>query len=185
MKSRDNVTAFLLYNSDMKKFFTRIKDNDSYFRAGVGVIIINSKHECVLFERSDIPGSFQSSQGGLDRDEDPQAGALRELYEETGILESSIALLGEYPEWLSYTIPMDRTLHKGVHYLQRRGYRGQTQKWFYLQVNDDITIDLTQAQDKEFSSYKWIPITDVVDEIIDFKRPLYKLLMEYLEKELL
>ena len=44
-------------------------------------------------------------QGGLDDGEDPYAGAVRELYEETSI--RSVGLIREAPDWFTYDLPVD------------------------------------------------------------------------------
>ena len=153
------------------------KNNDTFFRAGAGVVVLDAANNILMFERSDIPGSFQFSQGGLDPAENPRVGAFRELLEETGISIDSVDILGELPFWVSYMSP---TIHKG-----NDRYHGQTQRWFYARLHDDYHIDLSKAQDNEFVSYKWVSIHQVVNEIIDFKKGMYTQIIEYLEKHIL
>jgi len=109
-------------------------NDDSYFRAGAGVVLLNNRNEVAMFERSDFPGSFQFPQGGLDAGEEPQTGAFRELYEETAISLDQITVLGELPHWVSYraSVIRDKTVD----------YRGQTQRWFYARINPDVPIDI-------------------------------------------
>ena len=46
-----------------------------------------------------LPGcAWQMPQGGIDPDEDAEAAAKRELWEETGV--TSVAVLGQVDEWL-------------------------------------------------------------------------------------
>lgn len=154
-----------------KKF---IQPKDSYFRAGAGVIIVNNSDEFVMFERADKPGSFQFSQGGLDVGEVEQVGALRELYEETGIRTTDCTILGEIPGWHTYLYPF-----------ASGSYRGQTQRWYLARLNPEHNIDLDSAHDDEFISYKWVSREDVLSEIVEFKREMYKILLEEVGKILL
>ena len=145
-----------------KKF---IQPKDSYFRAGAGVIVLNHKNELAMFERTNQPGAFQFSQGGLDVGEDPRAGAMRELYEETGITEEDCTFVAELSGWHSYLYPEMSVVGKS--------FRGQTHKWFVVRINSDHKIDLDNAPDHEFVSYKWVDQNKVLDEIIEFKKDMY------------
>ena len=49
--------------------------------------------------------AWQMPQGGLDHGEDPQAGALRELEEETGIPPHLVDILGKEPREILYDLP--------------------------------------------------------------------------------
>ena len=78
---------------------------------------------------------WQMPQGGIDDGEEPYAGALRELYEETSV--SSVSLIAEAPDWLSYDLPEE----SGNRWRGR--YRGQTQKWFLLRFEgEEAEIDI-------------------------------------------
>ena len=54
-----------------------------YFRAGVGMLVINTKGLVLVAERSDRPDAWQAPQGGLQPEEEPLDAARRELAEET------------------------------------------------------------------------------------------------------
>lgn len=150
---------------------------DSYFRAGAGVILFDEKNNVALFERIDILNNFQFSQGGLDANEDPQEGAVRELFEETGVSSDDMTLVGGFPYWTSY----DASPHKP----KTVDYRGQTQRWFYAKINSGVEIDVTKAEDKEFVSHKWVPISQALQEIIEFKRDMFIPVLKYLEEEIM
>src|SRR3546814_10350166 len=49
--------------------------------------------------------AWQIPQGGLDEGEDAEAGALRELEEETGIKRGQVEIIGRCPVELTYDIP--------------------------------------------------------------------------------
>ena len=53
-------------------------------------------------------------------------------------------------------------------------YRGQKQKWFlfkFLGKDEDINITTEQP---EFSKWKWISKESLLDEIVPFKKSVYK-----------
>lgn len=140
------------------------------FRANVGAIIINPEGLVLAFERKWIPGSWQCPQGGLDEGEEPQAGVLREIQEETGIEALRLELLGMHPHWLAYELPEEN----------RRGKtgRGQVQKWFlfrFIGMDDDITL----GDGKEFRAWEWLSIDALIPRVVDFKQPVYQELAEY------
>ncbi len=151
--------------------------NDSYFRAGAGIVIFNDQYEVLVFERADIPGAWQSPQGGLDAGECPGTGAVRELFEETAITKDQIKIVDEYPGWLSYELPNSKKFNQE--------YRGQNQKWFFAQAKENLIVDLDAAQDKEFSNWKWVSHKEWVETIVDFKRPMYRQLLAYFEKNII
>ncbi len=161
----------------MKKILGQWADHDSYFRAGAGVVVLNENNHVLMFERADFPGDYQFSQGGLDAGEEPTIGAFRELYEETGISPEQITVLGELPYWVSYAASVTRN--------KTFEYRGQTQRWFYARLNPDITINVSQAQDKEFLSHTWMSIDEALEHIVDFKKDMYIQILDYLQESIL
>lgn len=144
-----------------------------YFRANVGIAVLNPDRRVLVFERFDIPGAWQLPQGGLDRGEEPLSAALRELAEETGIAAEQVELLGEHPEWLTYELPA------GVR--SDKPWRGQAQKWFafgWRGVEEDIQLT---GQGQEFSSFQWMSPHDLLDVVADFRRPVYSRLVTWIE----
>ena len=139
------------------------------YRPGVGVVLINPAGLIWAGQRSDsdLP-AWQMPQGGIDAGEDPQAAALRELHEETGIAPDLVQVIGATPGWLTYDLPADL-----VGKVWRGRYRGQRQKWFLLRfLGDDAQIDIA-AHHPEFSRWAWLPADDLLAAIVPFKRDLY------------
>ena len=147
------------------------------YRPCVGIMLINSQGRVWVGQRADMPGDaegkgewWQMSQGGLDDGEDPRAGALRELYEETSV--RSATLIGETADWLTYDLP-----HNLIGVAWGGKYRGQKQKWFALRFDGiDTEIDITAppGHDPEFITWKWAAVTELVDLIVPFKRAVYE-----------
>ena len=137
----------------------------SKFRPNAGCIIVNDDGRILYCERTDIPGSWQMPQGGIDEGEEPESGALRELYEETGIKD--VAILESYPHWLTYPFPEGAP--------NRDGFTGQAQKWFLVKYNGaPDAINLDNAQDKEFTTYLWATPEYILQDVVAFRRPLYE-----------
>jgi len=52
---------------------------------------------------------------------------------------------------------------------------GQRQKWFLLSFNDDsCLISLDQSSEQEFDSWKWIDPETTINQVIGFKKEVYK-----------
>jgi putative (di)nucleoside polyphosphate hydrolase len=137
------------------------------FRAGVGALVIDARGLVLACERAERPGSWQLPQGGLDGDEEPSAAVLRELEEETGIGRDCVQLLAEHPEWIAYEVPLER----------RRAElgRGQVQRWFLLRfLGTDRDIDLGKQQPPEFRAWRWMPMSELIELVIEFRRPVYR-----------
>jgi putative (di)nucleoside polyphosphate hydrolase len=122
-------------------------------------------------EHTDATHSWQMPQGGLDDNEDPYRGALRELYEETSV--RSVTKLAESSDWYAYDLPSE--VGKSA---WRGRYSGQKQKWFALRfTGDDREIDVrTPGGGKhkpEFLEWRWERMENLPGLIIPFKRQVY------------
>ena len=115
------------------------------------------------------PGAWwQMPQGGIDDREAPQPAALRELYEETGIV--SVRIIAESPAWYSYDLPENlRPKAWGGRYV------GQRQKWFAARfTGEEAEIQLQRpGHTAEFDAWRWARIDELVGLIVPFKRSVY------------
>lgn len=141
------------------------------FRAGVGAVVIDADGRVLACERADVPGAWQLPQGGLDAGEEPRDAVLRELEEETSLRPSALSILDEHPEWLAYEHPPE-------HRRPTHG-RGQVQKWFLLRFDGaDGDIDVEHAATPEFRACRWMRLTELADETISYRQPVYRKLAE-------
>ena len=121
--------------------------------------------------RSDLddhePYRWQLPQGGIDKGENPEHAARRELFEETGI--QSIELIGSNDEWLTYDFPED------VVGKRFKKYIGQAQLWYaYRFLGDETEINLDQTSPPEFQQWDWKDIKIIPELIVPFKRHVYE-----------
>jgi putative (di)nucleoside polyphosphate hydrolase len=142
-----------------------------YFRANVGIVIINHKGQVLAAERRERKGAWQLPQGGIDQGEDEEQAALREMREEVGFskedIEQFIRPLGTHAGWFAYQLPKDLWSNK-------RG-RGQAQKFFaYRYVGSDERLNDVFKESEEFSTWKWTSLTDLLDETWEVRQPVYE-----------
>lgn len=151
------------------------------YRPCVGIALINRDGLVFVGNRIqtvDIgPLTWQLPQGGIDRGEDARAAALRELHEETGVIETKAEIIGTIEDWLTYDLPPD-LLGRAL----KGKYRGQKQRWFAMRfLGEDTDIDLAADAHQEFSEWDWVPIRRIVDLVVPFKRDIYQRIVEAFE----
>ena len=142
----------------------------SLYRPHVGVVLFHPDGRVWYGRRVATPGphNWQFPQGGVDKGEDLEAAALRELYEETGV--RSVQMLGCTDGWITYDFPADYGGSK-----QARGWKGQKQRWFACRfTGDESEIDLNAHGEVEFDAWRWGDLNDAPGLIVPFKRPAYE-----------
>lgn len=145
------------------------QQSDLPYRPCVGILLMNRDGKVFLGERLDTPGAWQMPQGGIDDGEKPKAAALRELEEETGVDRQLVKILGQTADWVLYDLPPN-LLGK----VWGGKYAGQKQIWFkMLFTGDDSTINI-KTKHPEFRQWKWSDPADVISEIVEFKRDVYR-----------
>lgn len=144
------------------------------YRPAAGVMLLNREGKVFVAQRLDSTlEAWQMPQGGLDEGEDAEAGALRELEEETGIRPDQVELIARCPVELTYDLPDDL-----VGKMWKGRYRGQRQAWFlYRFVGRDEDIDI-ETEHPEFRAWKWADPADLPAIIVPFKKKLYEDVLE-------
>lgn len=143
--------------------------DDHLYRRGVGVMLINHANLVWVGQRLDNRAdAWQMPQGGLDDGEEPWAGALRELEEETGIGPHLVERIAELPERQRYDIP-DEIAAK----LWKGRWKGQLQDWYLARfLGEDADVDIA-TEHPEFAEWKWVEAATLPDLIVPFKRDMY------------
>jgi putative (di)nucleoside polyphosphate hydrolase len=146
------------------------------YRPNVGIILCNPENRVLWARRAGRDG-WQFPQGGIKAHETAEQALYRELYEEVGLKAECVDLLGRTRDWLHYDIPED--------YLRRnsqRQFRGQKQIWFLLRLlGRDEEVCLDRARRPEFDSWRWVDYWRPLEEIIAFKRDVYRRALTELE----
>ena len=142
------------------------------YRPCVGVMLVNADGHAFVGKRIDNrEGDFwQMPQGGIDDGEDLHAAAFRELWEETGVSERHVTLIGQMREELFYDLPEEL-----VGKLWNGQYRGQRQSWLLARfAGQDEDIRLDAHDPAEFCEWQWIAPELLPELIVPFKKRVYR-----------
>ena len=132
------------------------------FRANVGIVICN-KQGSLLWAKRIGQDAWQFPQGGIKEGESLEDALYRELDEEVGLQRQHVRVLHQTRDWLRYRLPRN--------FIRRHSLPvciGQKQKWFLL------------AQD----AWRWVEYWHPLQEVIDFKREVYRKALQELEQPL-
>jgi len=148
------------------------------YRPCAGIMLANREGLVFVGQRldaakSNYPDAWQMPQGGIDEGEDTETAALRELWEETGVVADHVHIIGRSENEYLYDLP-DELLGK----IWKGKYRGQRQSWFLMRfTGEDEHIDI-QTEHPEFRNWKWIDPNGLPDIIVPFKRDLYRAVLK-------
>ncbi len=144
-------------------------DRDGY-RPNVGIVLCNRRNE-VFWGKRVKEHSWQFPQGGIQHGETPEEAMYRELTEEIGLLRKHVRILGRTRDWLRYEVP-----EQWIRREWRGAYRGQKQIWYLLRlVGRDTDVSLRASDHPEFDAWRWSDYWIPTENVIDFKRDVYKL----------
>ena len=150
-------------------------DSDG-FRANVGIVVANDHGQVLWARRVGGRDAWQFPQGGINRGETPEEALYRELHEEVGLAPEAVEVLGCTRGWLRYRLPKT---------FIRRGQNavciGQKQKWFLVgMLAEDLEVRLDQNASPEFDHWQWVSYWYPLNQVIAFKREVYRRAMKEL-----
>ena len=146
------------------------------YRRGVGIVVSDGRGRVMLARRSDRRG-WQFPQGGVRPGETPRAAMYRELKEELGLEASQVRELARMGSWVSYRLPVRYRRSAAPHCI------GQKQLWWLLRlVSGDEEVRPELADDPEFDGWSWVDYWTPLDEVVFFKRDVYKQVLTEFEQ---
>lgn len=140
------------------------------FRPNVGIIVCNRQGQ-VLWAKRIGQDAWQFPQGGINSGEKLQRAMYRELREEIGLQPQDVQVLGSTRNWLHYQLPKN--------FIRRNSNPvciGQKQKWFLLALKgDESRVSLSNDnKSPEFDDWRWVSFWYPLNQVIDFKRDVYR-----------
>jgi len=149
-------------------------DSDGY-RANVGIILSNLQGS-VLWARRMGQDAWQFPQGGINADENTEQAMYRELWEEVGLESEDVEIIAATSSWLRYKLPKR---------MVRRHCQpiciGQKQKWFLLRlIGEESRLKLDVSKKPEFDEWKWVDYWYPVDQVVYFKKRVYRCALQQL-----
>ena len=149
------------------------------FRSNVGIVICNRQGQ-LLWAKRIGQSAWQFPQGGIKETESVEEALFRELDEEVGLSEPDVQLLHQTEDWLYYRLPENLIRqHSGPLCI------GQKQKWFLLSLEgEDNRVELNKTRKPEFDDWRWVNFWYPVDQVIEFKRDVYRKVLQQLETPL-
>lgn len=143
-------------------------DSEGY-RANVAMVVFNDRGR-VLWARRVGMDAWQFPQGGIQRNESPEAAAYRELHEEVGLEPRHLKLVAATRGWLRYDLPK--------RFIRRRSHPrciGQKQQWFALRlVGRECDVNLQCGPRPEFDAWRWAEYWEPAREVVAFKQAVYR-----------
>jgi len=150
-------------------------DSDG-FRPNVGIILSNTEGK-VFWARRYGQDAWQFPQGGIHNNESPNDAMYRELFEETGLSPQHVEIVGKTSKWLRYRLPK-WMVRKNSHPV----CIGQKQIWFILKlVGAESDFNLSTMDKPEFDNWSWVDYWHPMNEVVFFKRKVYKKALTELE----
>ena len=150
-------------------------DSDG-FRPNVGIMLANDQGQLLWARRVGGHDAWQFPQGGISAGESPEQALYRELHEEVGLSPDAVEVLGATKGWLRYRLPR-RFIREG----QKPLCIGQKQKWFLLRLLEtDAAVQLHLNDKPEFDHWQWVSYWYPLNQVISFKREVYRRAMKEL-----
>jgi len=149
---KDNLTFYMCQSCGKTEERSLVIDNAiswwvdtdrTYWHESVGVIVVNKDKKILCMLRQIFPFAYTMPAGHLDKDEEPEDAARRELEEETGIIaQGTLRHLGDFD------ISDDSC---------RRGSDDHKSHWYQYHLSEDARIILSD----EASEAHWYTLDEI------------------------
>lgn len=139
------------------------------FRPNVGIVICNQQGQ-LLWAKRIGQRTWQFPQGGIKHSETLEQALYRELDEEVGLAADDVKILHQTNDWLHYRLP-----ENFIRYHKDPLCIGQKQKWFLLSLeSEDSKVELEKSGQPEFDDWRWVSYWYPINQVIEFKRDVYR-----------
>jgi putative (di)nucleoside polyphosphate hydrolase len=139
-------------------------------------MVANEHGQLLWARRIGGQNGWQFPQGGINEGESPERALYRELEEEVGLNSDNVEVLASTRGWLRYRLPK-RFVRRG----QSPVCIGQKQKWYLLRMlADDTSVQLNLNSKPEFDHWQWVSYWYPLDQVVSFKREVYRRAMKEL-----
>ena len=166
----------------MEQWFALVEDwrigviDSDGFRPNVGIMLANNHGQLLWARRIGGRNSWQFPQGGINKGESAEQALYRELEEEVGLCAANVDVMACTRGWLRYRLPK-----QFVRSRQSPVCIGQKQKWFLLRMlADDDAVRLDLNKKPEFDHWQWVSYWYPLNEVVSFKREVYRKAMKEL-----
>ena len=154
---KKKVKELIIYTEDPKEFFTIFSQDYKVVKAAGGVVR-NSKDELLMIFRK---GKWDLPKGKKDRGEKPRQTALREVSEETGIID------------LSITKKLENTYHT---YKEKKQLILKKTFWYEMYSKQE---NLTPQTEEEITEARWIKTSELADVLENTFLSVSRLISKY------
>jgi putative (di)nucleoside polyphosphate hydrolase len=132
------------------------------YRKNVAILVLGQSGKVLACERADVSGAWQIPQGGIERNENPDKAAIRELKEEIGA--TPLRIVAQMPELVRYKWP---------EHLHRDGFVGQEQVYYLIEIDENKPLLLGPESNPEFKNYAWVSVKVLLSRLSGFKKAAY------------
>ncbi len=140
------------------------------YRPCAGVMLLSRDGLVFVGQRLDSSvEAWQMPQGGIDRGEEPDQAAFRELEEETGIARRLVTVIARSKGEHLYDLPPEL-----MGKIWGGKYRGQSQHWFLMRFSGEDSDVNIATEHQEFRAWQWARPADLESLIVPFKKKLYR-----------
>lgn len=153
--------------------------DENGYRENVGIIICNNDGKLFWAKNCGKKRGWQFPQGGIMKNETLMEAMYRELYEETGLTHKNVEIVTHTKDWFYYQLPKNFIRQE-----EKQLCIGQKQKWFLLKLTEHESCIKLECEDykPEFDNYCWVDYWHPVEEVIFFKKDVYRAVLGELER---